>query len=104
MGHEGYPDHHLGWTPRPPWLVCPVLRDCCPPCRPIRTLRPPPGQDTPSPQAGVPGSRRLLPPSHAHRDTPATPWAGLPVPPGQCARFQETTAPLAGPLPTAPRQ
>ena len=96
-GPSGHSDHPLGRPPRPPRLVCPVLGDYCPPHRPIRILRPPLGQATPSPQAGVPGSWGLLPPSQAHQDTPTTPWAGLPVPPGWCARFLGTTAPLAGP-------
>ena len=96
-GPSRHSDHPLGRTPRPPRPVCPVLGDYCPSRRPIRTLRPPLGQDSPSPQAGVPGSWGLLPPSQAHQDTPTTPWAGLPVPPGRCARFLETTTPLAGP-------
>ena len=72
-------DHPLGWTPHPPGPVCPVLR----PHRPCRKLRPPPGLDSPSSQAGVPGST----PPQALQETPTTPWAGLPVPPGRCARF-----------------
>ena len=77
--HAGPSDHALGRTPRPPRPVCPVL----PPQRPCRTLRPPPGQDSPSPQAGVPGSTS----PQALQNTPITPWAGLPIPPGRCARI-----------------
>ena len=52
------------------------------------------GQDSPSPQAGVPDSTS----PQALRDTPTTPLAGLPVP-------QAGVQSIAGvPLPTAPRQ
>ena len=78
-GPTGHPDHPLGRTPRPPRPVCPNL----PPHRPCRTLRPPPGQDSPSPKAGVPESTS----PQALQDTPTTDWAGLPIPPGRCARF-----------------
>ena len=84
-GPAGNSDHPLGWTPRPPRPVCPVLR----PHRPCRTLRPPPGQDSPSPQAGGPD----CPSPQALQETPTTPWAGLPIPPGRCARFYVPTAP-----------
>ena len=84
-GPAGHSDHPLGRTPHPPRLVCPNLR----PHRPCRTLRPPPGQDSPSPEAGVPGST----PPQALQDAPTTPWAGLPVPPGRCARFYLPTSP-----------
>ena len=78
-------DHPLGGTPHPPRPVCPVLH----PHRPSGTLRPPPGQDSPSPQAGVPGSTS----PQALQDTPTTPRAGLPVPPGRCARLYVPTGP-----------
>ena len=81
----GNSDHPLGWTPHPPRPVCLVLR----PHRPCRTLRPPPGQNSPSPQAGVPESTS----PQAQRCTPTTPWAGLPVPPGWCARIYIPTGP-----------
>ena len=81
----GNSDHPLGWTPHPPRPVCLVLH----PHRPCRTLRPPPGQDSPSRQAGLPEST----PPQAQRCTPTTPWAGLPVPPGWCARIYIRTGP-----------
>ena len=84
-GPAGHSDQPLGRTPRPPRPVCPVLH----PHRPFRTLRPPPGQDSPSPQAGVPGST----PPQALQDTPTTPWAGLPTPPFRCARLSIPTRP-----------
>ena len=78
-------DHPLGRTPHPPRAVCQVLR----PHRPCRTLRPPTGQDSPSPGAGGPG----CPCPQALQETPATRWAGLPVPRGRCARFYASTGP-----------
>ena len=81
----GHSDHPLGRTPHPPRPVCPDL----PPHTPRRTLRPPPGQDSPSPQAGGPG----CPSPQALQETPTTPWAGLPIPPGRCARFYVPTGP-----------
>ena len=78
-GPAGNSDHPLGRTPHPPRPVCPVLR----PHRPCRTLRTPLGQDSPSPQAGGPG----CPSPQALQETPTIPWAGLPIPPGRCARF-----------------
>ena len=84
-GPAGNSDHPLGWTPHPPRPVCPVLRSH----RPCRTLRPPPGQDSPSPQAGVPGSTS----PQALQETPTTPWAGLPIAPGRCARFYVPAGP-----------
>ena len=78
-GAAGNSDQPLGWTPHPPRPVCPVLH----PRRPCRTLRPPPGKDSSSPQAGVPGST----PPQAPQDARTTPWAGLPVPPGRCTRM-----------------
>ena len=84
-GLAGHSDHPLGRTPRPPRPVCPVLH----PHRPFKTLRPPPGHDSPSPQASVPGSTS----SQALQDTPTTPLAGLPIPPGQCARIYIPTSP-----------
>ena len=94
-------DHPLGGTPHPPRPVCPVLH----PHRPSGTLRPPPGQDSPSPQAGVPGCTS----PQALQDTPTTPWAGLPIPPGRCARVYVPTGPaghsdhLLGRSPHPPR-
>ena len=84
-GPVGHPDHPLGRTPRPPRPVCPVLH----PQRPCTTLLPPPGQDSPSPEAGVPGSTS----PQALQDTPTTPWARLPISPGWCARFYIPTGP-----------
>ena len=84
-GPAGNSDHPLGWTPHPPRPVCPVLR----PQRPCRTLRPAPGQDSPSPHSGVPG----CPSPQALQETATTPWAGLPIPPGRCARFYVPTGP-----------
>ena len=84
-GPARHSDHPLGRTPHPPRPLCPVLR----PHRPFTTLRPPPGQDSPSPQAGVPGSSS----PQALQDTPTSPWAGLPGPPGRCARFYAPTSP-----------
>ena len=46
-------DHRLGRTPCPPRLVCSGLGSCYPP-QALLEHRPPPGQDSPSPQAGVP--------------------------------------------------
>ena len=99
-GPAGHSDHPLGRTPHPPRAVRPVVH----PRRPCRKLRPPPGLDSPSPQAGVPGST----PPQALQDAPTTPWAGLPIPPGQLANcpslqpLQETlTTPSAG-LPIPP--
>ena len=97
----GHSDHPLGRTPRPPRPVCPVL----PPHRPCRTLCPPRGQDSPSPQAAMPESTS----PQALEDTLTTPWAGLPVPLGRCARFYLPTGPaghsdhLLGRTPRAPR-
>ena len=79
VAHAGHSDHPLGRTPRPPRSVCPVL----PPHRPFRTLRPPPGRDSPSSKADVPGSTS----PQALQDTRTTPWAGLPAPQGRRARF-----------------
>ena len=76
-GPAGNSDHPLDRTPRPPRLLCPNL----PPRRPSKTLRPPPGLDSPSPKAGVPESTS----PQAEQDTPTTPWAGLLNPPGRCA-------------------
>ena len=84
-GPAGNSDHPLDWTPHLPRPVCPVLR----PNRPCRTLRPPPGQDSPSPKAGVPKSTS----PQAQRCTPTNRWAGLPIPPGRCARFYLPTGP-----------
>ena len=84
-GPAGHSDRPLGRTPHPPRSVGPVVH----PRRPCRKLRPPPGLDTPSPQAGVPGSTS----PQALQDTPTTPWAGLPIPPGRCARFYVPTGP-----------
>ena len=84
-GPAGNSDHPLGWTPHPPRPVCPVLR----PHRPCRMLRPPLGQDSPSPQADWPG----CPSPQALQETPTIPWAGLPIPPGRCARFYVPTGP-----------
>ena len=84
-GPAGHSDHPLGRTPRPPRPVCPNLH----PHRPCKTLRPPPGQNPPSPRAGVPGSTS----PQAVQDTPTTPWAELPIPPGRCARFYLPTSP-----------
>ena len=84
-GPAGHSDHPLGRTPRPPRPVCPNL----PPHRPCRTLRPPPGQDSPSPQAGVPKSTS----TQALQDTPTTPWTGLPIPPDRRARIYLPTGP-----------
>ena len=84
-GPAGRSDHPLGRTPRPPRPVGPVVHSR----RPCRKLRPPPGLDSPSPQAGVPGST----PPQALQDAPTTPWAGLPIPPGRCARFYAPTGP-----------
>ena len=75
MGLKGGSDHPLGRTPRPPRLVGPVL----PPHRPYRTIRSPPGQDSLSAQAGVPGSTS----PQALQDTPTT--ARKPLPPGSRA-------------------
>ena len=61
----------------------------CRPHRPCRKLRPPPGLDSPSPQAGVPG----CPSPQTLQETLTTPWAGLPIPPGRCARFYAPTGP-----------
>ena len=49
MGHEGYPDHPLGWTPRHPRARVPGTRTMLPPHGPCRILQPPPGLDSPSP-------------------------------------------------------
>ena len=121
-------DHPLLRTPRRPRPVCPNL----PPHGPCRTPRPTPGQDSPSPQAGVPESTsphalqdtpstpcaRLPVPQagvpgstspQALQDTPTTPWAGLPVPLGRCARFYLPAGPaehsdhLLGRTPLPPR-
>ena len=86
-GPAGHSDHPLGRTPRPTRPVCPNLH----PHRPCRTLRPPPWQDSPSPQAGVPQSTS----PQALQDTPTTPWAGLPITPGWCARFYLPTGATA---------
>ena len=94
----GHSDQPLGRTPHPPRPVCPVL----PPHRRCRTLRPPPGQDSPSPQAGGPG----CPPPQALQETPTTPWAGLPIPLGRCAWFYAPRGPAGRsdhPLGTTPR-
>ena len=86
-GPAGNSDHPLGWTPRPPRPVGPVVH----PRRPCRKLRPPPGLDSPSPQAGVPGSTS----PRALQDTPTTPWAGLPTAPRQSgSALQELRCPL----------
>ena len=98
----GNSDHPLGWTPRPPRPVCPVLR----PHRPCRTLRPPPGQDSPSPRGGVPESTS----PQARQDTPTNPWTGLPSEAVHCGSstahcpraVRQCIAGVA--LPTAPRQ
>ena len=84
-GTVGRSGHPLGRTPRLPRPLCPDP----PPHMPFRTLRPPPGQDSPSPQAGVPESTS----PQALQDTPTTPWAGLPIPPGRCARIYIPTGP-----------
>ena len=84
-GPAGHSDHPVGRTPHPPRPDCPNL----PPHRPCRTLRPPPGQDSPSPHAGVPESTS----PQALQDTLTTPWAGLPIPLGRCARFYLPTNP-----------
>ena len=84
-GATGDSDHPLGRTPHPPRPVCPNLL----PHSHCRTLRPPPGQDSPSPQAGVPESTS----PQALQDTLTTPSAGLSVPPGQCARVYLPTGP-----------
>ena len=89
-------DHCLGKTPSPPRLVCPVLGDCNPRCRPFRTHGPPPGEDPLFPEAGVHEPWRLHPPSQALPDTPTTALAGPHVPQGWCARVLETAALLAG--------
>ena len=85
-GPAGHSDHPLGRTPRSARPVCPNL----PPHRPCKTFPPPPGQNPPSPQAGVPGSTS----PQALQDTPTTPWAELCVPPGRCARFYLPTSAL----------
>ena len=64
-GPAGRSDHPLGRTPHPPRPVGPLVH----PRRPCRKLRPPPGLDSPSPQAGVPGSTS----PQALQDTPTTP-------------------------------
>ena len=94
------------------------------PLQALREHRPPPGQDSPSPQAAVPGpfgaavpckpswstDHRLgrtprppkLPcPGRSELLSPASPpgapttaWAGLPVPPGWCARAVGSCCPL----------
>ena len=48
-----------------------------PPCRPFRTRRPPPGQDSPLPQAGVPGPWSLLPPHRPFRTRRPPPGQAL---------------------------
>ena len=76
-------DHPLGRTPHPPGPVCPIL----PPRGPYKTLRPPPGQDSPSPQAGVPGPTS----PQALQDTPTT--DRCPLPPGsEAAHCKSSTA------------
>ena len=56
-----------------------------------------PGQDSLSPQAGVPSPWRLQPPSLASHDVPTTALARPPVTLGWCARALKTVAPLARP-------
>ena len=84
-------NHRLDTTPRPLGLVCPGFGDCSPPRVPFKTRPPPPGQDSLSTHAIVPGPWRLLPPSQALQDTPTTAWAGHP---GWFARGLETAASL----------
>ena len=81
MGHEGYPDHHLGWTPRPSKAGVPGSRRMMPPHGPRRIPRPPPGLDSPSPQGRCARFSKDDASPWAMKDTPTTTWAGLPAPP-----------------------
>ena len=145
MGPEGYSDHPLGWTPRPPQAGVPDSWTMMPPHGPRRMLRPPPGVDSPSPpgrcaqflddaafpwapkdtlttpeaglpvppKAGLPGSSTMMPPHGPKRILRPPPGLDSPSPPGRCARFLDDaafpwalkdtpTTPWAG-LPVPPR-
>ena len=85
-GPEGHSDHPLGRTPHPPRPVCPNLHRR----GPCRTLRPPPGQGSPSPQAGVHESTS----PQALQATATTPWAGIPISPCRSARVYLPIGPV----------
>ena len=108
--------HRLGGAPAPPWLVCPGRSEIPHPPQALLEHRPPPGQDSPSPLASVPGPRGAVVPSTPSLSTdhrlggaprfyrlvcpghwevlppkgppraPTTASAALPVPPRSCTR------------------
>ena len=78
----GDSEHPLGWAPRPPQAGAPGSLRKMAPSWPDRRLRTPPGQDSPSPPGRCARFSEEDGPPLAWQETPNTPWAGLPVPPG----------------------
>ena len=81
VGLAGGSEHPLGRTPRPPRPVAPGSLKKMAPRRPGRRLRPPPGQDSPSPLGRFARFSEDIGPPLAWQEAPNTPWAGLIVPP-----------------------
>ena len=82
IGLAGGSEHPLGRTPRPPRAGAPGSLKKMAPHWPGRRLRMPPGQDSPSPPGRCARFSEEDGPPLAWQETPNTPWAGLPVPPG----------------------
>ena len=82
FGLAGDSERPLGRTPRPPWAGAPGPLRKMAPHWPGRRLRTPPGQDFPSPPGRCARFSKGDGPPLTWQETPNTPWAGLPTPPG----------------------